>query len=91
MILGGESVSVQIVSGCSKSLAVAHSNASCMVVASCANNEVNAAPRRPFRWRTVGSAGSPQVTIKPAPPSLFPAVAGPFIKTVSWLARRRIV
>ncbi len=71
-------------SECSRWLAVAHSSASCMAADSSANDEVNAAPRRSLRWRTVGSSGSPQVTITPAPPSLFPAVAGPLIKAVSW-------
>ncbi len=39
-------LSVQIVSECSEWLAVAHSNAGCMVAASSATDEVNAAPRR---------------------------------------------
>ncbi len=56
-------------------LAVAHSNASCMAATSSANDEVNTAPRRSLRWGMVGSAGSPRVTITPAPPSLVPAVA----------------
>ncbi len=53
--------------------------------------EVNAAPQRWLRWRMVGSAGSPQVTIIPTPPSLVPAEGEPSVKTVSWPVRRRMV
>ncbi len=39
----------------------------------------------------VGAAGSPQVTITLAPPSLVPAEAEPSVSTVSWSSRRRMV
>ncbi len=72
-------LSVQIVSGYSGWLVVAHSIATCMAAASSANDEVNTAPRRWLWCRMVGAAGSPQVTITPAPPSLVPAEAEPSV------------